>query len=597
MHRRHTRVAVLLLGLLMAGCGTGGGGSTSSVDAAGSPPQRQGCARTLGLALGHPSDSEIQAALDGRFEVFNLKRTLVPPVDWAQDPEASHRYRQNLQKLRFLKPLLYAYEFEGNREALRHALALALDWVQANPKDSPSSIDAWTGKVVGDRVPYLGFLDSAARCEGLDNAASTLDASLADHGEALADPNSYIPDNHGLFVDTGLYLVTRYAPGLEQDAAWADLARSRFLKTLSGRVSEGVWLEHSCNYQFLVLRAVERFLADVGRYPALAALDRRMRAAAGWMVEPDRRICQFGDSYQSKPPGWAQRESLSDTGIRVFRDAGFAMVRAPEPDGGTGYLGVTDGFHNLSHKHADELSFELYDHGHRIVSDTGLYDKDPGPIRDFVLSSQAHSTLTVDGHSYPIADESAVYGSGLEATGSGAGWYAIEGRNEMLTGQGVSQHRLFLYRPGVALVIVDWTRAATSHEYDRYIQLGPDVNIDPAGAALDLSAEGFDGKLWDLAAAGPPATRTQVRGQRHPYAGFTSPDFRKLVARWTVGFNSGAANAVYATSISLDGSDAHAVRVAGGPGRATVTVSAGGAVQPIVAERSGDAVSIAAPGG
>jgi hypothetical protein len=594
MQRPEIRLAALLLALFLAGCGAGAGSSTST-QAGTAKPEQQGCAQAFGLALGHPSDSEVQAALDGHFDVFNLKRTLAPPVDWAQDPEASHRYRQNLQKLRFLKPLLYAYEYEGNREALRHGLALALDWAQANPRDNPSSVDAWTGKVIGDRVPYLGFLDSAARCEGMSDAAAALDASLAEHGEALADPSSYVPDNHGLFVDTGLYLVTRYAPGLEQDQAWAQLAKTRFLQTLRGRVSEGVWLEHSSFYEFLVLRAVERFLDDVGSYPALAAVDRQMRTAAGWMVEPDRRISQFGDSNEIRPPGWAQRKAASDSGLKAFPDAGFAAVRAPEDDGATGYLGVTDGFHNLTHKHADELSFELYDRGHRIVADTGLYDKDPGPIRDFVLSSQAHSTLTVDGQSYPIADESAAYGSGLDATGSGAGWYAIEGHNELLTGQGVSQDRLFLYRPGVALVVVDWISSPTPHDYDRYVQLGPDVEISKQPGKLGLSADGFEGALRDVASTGPIATRSEVRGQRDPYAGFTSPDFRKLKPRWTVDFHSHATNAVYATSLSLDDSDAHAARVAGGPEQARVIVRSGGSERPIVVNRSGAKLSVAAP--
>ena len=57
-----------------------------------------------------------------------------------------------------------------------------------------------------------------------------------------------------------------------------------------------------------------------------------------------------------------------------------------------GYLAVTDGFHNLTHEHADELSFELFDHGAGIVSDTGLYHKDPGRIRDFVVSERAQAS-------------------------------------------------------------------------------------------------------------------------------------------------------------------------------------------------------------
>lgn len=509
----------------------------------------------------------------GRFRVFNLREPLKPPVNWLQDPEHSHRYRQNLQKLRFLKPLLDAYQYDRNEKALHQALALGLDWIRSNPRGGQgTSPDAWTGKVIGDRVPYLGFLDSAAQCEHLKHAARILDASLAAHGGALADPAAYIPDNHGLFVDTGLYLVTRYAPDLPKANAWARLAKKRFERTLRGRLSQGVWLEHSSFYEFLVLAGVENFLGIVGRDPPLAALDRQMRRAAGWFVQPDRRISQLGDSYQLDPPGWAQREARRERGLRIFREAGFAMVRANEHGGQTGYLTVTDGFHNLTHKHADELSFELYDRGHRLVADSGLYDKDPGPIRDFDLSAQAHSTLTVDGRSYPIADPGAVYGSGLEAAGSKRNLYAIEGRNRMLSQQGVGQQRLFLYEPGVGLQVIDWITSPETHSYDSYLQLGPDVRTSRGGpGVLSLHAQDLEGTLYETGTNS--VTATAVRGSRSPYAGFTSPQFRKLVPRTTVDMRSTGSNEVQTYSIALDsGSQIHVGSVHGGPGNATINL-------------------------
>ena len=181
-----------------------------------------------------------------------------------------------------------------------------------------------------------------------------------------------------------------------------------------------------------------------------------MKRAAAWFVEPDDEMTQFGDSYLFRVPPWGLRIADRLRGLEAFPRAGFAFVRAPGRDeAGDGYLGVASDFHNTTHKHADELSFELYDHGHRIVSDTGLYHKDPGRIRDFVLSARAHSVLTVDRQGFPILDPSKAYGSGLVGTGRGDGWFAIEGTNPLLRDQGVRHTRLFLYRPGEALVVVD----------------------------------------------------------------------------------------------------------------------------------------------
>ena len=144
-------------------------------------------------------------------------------------------------------------------------------------------------------------------------------------------------------------------------------------------------------------------LAVLGPDPELTDLRDEMRSAAAWFVKPDGEMTQFGDSNLEPVPDWAQGQAA---GTRAYFGAGFAFVREPGPAGDLGYLAVTDGFHNLTHKHADELSFELFDHGASIVSDTGLYHKDPGEIRDYVLSNRAHSGLVVDGLDLPIADGS-----------------------------------------------------------------------------------------------------------------------------------------------------------------------------------------------
>ena len=235
--------------------------------------------------------------------------------------------------------------------------------------------------MVGDRVPYLAYTARAAACEGLLDRGNErlLLASLEEHGRFLADQGNYTPDNHGLFVDLGLLRLTRFLPFLDQAPDWRGMARERFAKTLRGRLAAGVWLEHSSAYQFLAIRSVEDFLRVLGPDATLDRLLTRMRTAAGWFVRPDGRISQLGDSNLDRAPDWAAAELPDEEGVRDFRAAGFAFVRAAGADGEPGYLAVTDGFHNLTHKHADELSFELYDRGRPIVADTGLYDKDPDP--------------------------------------------------------------------------------------------------------------------------------------------------------------------------------------------------------------------------
>ena len=453
--------------------------------------------------------------------------------------------------------------------------------MDSNPRAKESTpVEAWSDKVVGDRTPYLAYLLRAGACEDLLDRRETalLLDSLDKHGRVLAADRNYTPDNHGLFVDLGLLRLTGALPILTSAPQWRQLARDRFEETLRGRLSQGVWLEHSSAYQFLAIRPVESAVAELGGDAELEGLLARMKEAALWFVRPDGLMTQFGDSNLEPIPDWAAAGIGDLDGLQPYFRAGFAFVRASSEAGGSGYLAVTDGFHNLTHKHGDELSFELYDAGRSIVNDTGLYHKDPGPVRDYVVSSRAHSTLTVDGLDFPIGDRSLTYGSGITAAGSGDGWYAIEGRNPLVRGQGVRHRRLFLYSPGRALVIVDEVRSDLPHLYTRYLTFHPSIRLDGnEREVLGLHAQDFTGSVYDIAGDNP-AERTQARGERDPFQGLTSPSFRKWRKRWTVAYGDTAAGELRALTITLDASGLHAVAVAaGGPATAVELADSTGA--------------------
>ena len=530
------------------------------------------CPSTTSIALPTVSPARIEAARERRFSVFGPKPTgLGEPIDWHTDPLGAERYRQNLHKLRFLTPLLSSYAYDDQAADLEPAVAIGLDWVRHNPRGEPGTADeAWSSKVVGDCTPFLAYMVRAAACEGLlsPKHGRPLLASLTEHGKVLASNAIYPADNHGLFVDLGLAQLTNFLPFLDRVEEWRALARQRLERTLRRRLSEGVWLEHSSAYQFLAIRPLESVVDVFGSDPELDELLARMHQAGGWFVKPDGELTQFGDSNLEPVPDWARTQAGDLSGSRTYFRAGFAFVRASGEGGDVGYLAVTDGFHNLTHKHADELSFELFDHGASIISYTGLYHKDPGDIRDYVVSNRAHSGLSVDGLDLSIEDPGLTYGSGLTAAGGGDGWYAIEGKNQLLHAQGVTHRRMFLYKPGVALVIVDSLDSPLAHVYVRYLQLHPDVTLgDRDERSIQINAPGFAGAIYD-AAGETPASRTQARGQREPLQGWSSPDFREFVPRWTLAFAHTGASETRALTIALDAS---ALRATGAASRGPTT--------------------------
>ena len=516
------------------------------------------------------SARELALARSGRFRVFGRPRArLVVPVDWHQDPLAARVYRNRLHKLRFLAPLLRTYADAGDVRALEQAQDLALDWVEQNDSGDPATPpDVWRDKNVGDRVPFLAYTVRAAACEGmLDRRdARRFLASVREHGRFLSDPANYVPTNHGLFVDLGLIRLTRFFPFLDESPRWAERARDRFLRTLRGRQANGVWLEHSSSYQLLVIKSVEDLLRLVGTDATLERILDRMREAAAWFVRPDGVIAQFGDSSQGPAPEWALVATASQKGARAFFGGGFYFVRTTGRAGENAYLAVSNGFHNATHKHADELSFELHDRGRPIVTDTGMHSKDPGPERDLTLSAAAHNTLTVNGAGFALSERDS-YGSGLVASGMGSGWYAVEGRNPLVRSHGVEHRRLFLYRPGEALIVVDGVRSSQLHEYARHLHLAPEIEITASGPDfLSVSAGGFEAWVTD-GPIGSTSERAIVRDQNEPPGGVTFPRFRERVPRNSITFRSTGSTEVMALGIALGSGPLHvtaADRAAGG---------------------------------
>jgi hypothetical protein len=54
--------------------------------------------------------------------------------------------------------------------------------------------------------------------------------------------------------------------------------------------------------------------------------------------------------------------------------------------------------HQPGHAHGDALAFELAVGSSRLITDTGVCEYIPGPLRDISRATRSHATLEIDGH-------------------------------------------------------------------------------------------------------------------------------------------------------------------------------------------------------
>jgi Heparinase II/III-like protein/Heparinase II/III N-terminus len=470
------------------------------------------------------SEADRENLAADRYRVRGVVVELVPPVDWRMDPRDNQSWRFWFHAMQHLDVPLRIYEQEADLEALAKARDLMLDWVAANPVGGETTGDfAWYDMGAGLRAGFLGYV--WRECRSRDLLDADQDAQLTDslrvHARWLSDEANYQPDsNHGLFEDGGLYVMGVYATELGESAEWRRFAEDRFLETLARHVDfdEGVHKEHSPGYHFYIRDLIKRLNEQGGiGGERLRELVGRLDATAGWMVLPDETMTPFGDTDMLEAPAFA-KEAAGEDGVRVFLRGGYAFARR---DGS--YLGFTSCYHSHAHKHADELSWCLFENGHLVVGEASRYGyrDEQDPSRIYARSSHGHNVLIVDDESFPWRGQDP-YGSGLLAFGEGDGWFAVLAHNPLL--KHVNHHRLLLYRPGELVLVMDQVEGNRKHTIDRRLHFGPDlIAAESDGAVVARDDQGRVIATL-IEASEDPAEISVARGVEEPRMdGWTFP--------------------------------------------------------------------------
>lgn len=485
--------------------------------------------RFVGIHSSHPRKGDLAAMQRGLFRIGDDLRELSPPIDWADEPYASSdEYAFLLNCFIFADPLLVAEVPDAPyREVISSLAAIVADWIAQNPRaDHPRPHKyAWYDHAAAARLVHLAYLlREASRLQLLSaEQRRPLAQSIIEHADFVLAEENYLPGhNHGLFSDAAIKLAADTLPFAPESAEWAAGAIDRFgsVVDLTIETTEGVHLEHSPGYQLVVRGALHRFgPAELLPQPEMAVLLERMDEATAWLTSPDGTLPPIGDTVSGVEPARAVQERAARTrGIKAFARSGYCVVR----DRGS-YLIVTAGFHSTAHKHADDLGYCLYESGRALVGDAGNAGYDyAGPERQYCVSPRAHSNVSVDAYTW-IDDPRGGYGSGLVAIGTGEKWYAILAENPRIAPDERVARRLFLYRPGSALAVVDEVSARDDEVVERYLQLAPELSVtglDTGTITIERDNGSRVAALTTMAGeANPSDLISAVRGRTSPPLG------------------------------------------------------------------------------
>jgi uncharacterized heparinase superfamily protein len=326
-------------------------------------------------------------------------RTFSLPFEWhPRELETGTRlWKLNLHYMEYLEGL-----------ADEDVVAIVRDWIRANPPYRPGYWhDNWNAFALSIRC-VVWMQQLARRYRVLPEAfRSEVEASLAAQIRFLVrNLETDILGNHLIKNLKALLWAGEYFRGDEADR-WRELGARLLEQELYQQVlADGCHYERSPSYHCQVFADLLECYQVLGEHPVRAGLGealRRMAQVTADLSHPDGGPALLNDSglRMAYPPPVCLEVYQRLLGAAVSPRRHVTLPQA-------GYYGLRhDGDLLLAdcgdiapdflvaHGHGDILSFEYSAGGQRLIVDPGVYEYNPGRLRDYARSTAAHNTVTV----------------------------------------------------------------------------------------------------------------------------------------------------------------------------------------------------------
>lgn len=426
---------------------------------------------------------------------------LVPNIDtfnWHKDVPAvdSTSYPFQLHYLTVLNQLTQAYNKTNNRAYLQYGERLIKSWTKAHPASNYKRL-RWGYNDQGTAIRVfhlLNYWDVYKKTALHKDPAFTelMLKTIYEHAEILAAPDFYKErHNHGIFQDMALTAIAQSFPEFDQSLNWQTLASNRLQAQIAHSISPaGIHLEHSPGYQVYVYHTFARFLtwAEANNFTLPSRIDdiREIPEQLAYMMKPNRTLPIFGDTAghlraMNIIPNTADYPHLAfavsggvegEAPTLLAKQLGsqYSFMREywskpPLAFSGATQVMMTAGYHSNAHKHADDLSIDVYGLARDFLVETGRYGYSNRPERREVFKAEAHNTVHRYGEGLDLSPNMVGKSQILSVEDKGDTSVAI-GESELI-GKGGLHRRTLVYDKAKTLVVYD---RITTPEPDMFVQ-------------------------------------------------------------------------------------------------------------------------------
>jgi len=469
-------------------------------------------------------------AADGEVTLLNRTRRVHDPgAVTPDDDRLADLPRLWYLKLVAMEPARWAVLGFADPEACPAVVPTLSSWLQSLPHREP--IAARTGYLRGFWTPYAVSLRILTLCryaawnDGLPegvvpflyknllflsaNVETDVDGNhLFENGAALVAGGLAVEPGGGQFVEQGLAMLER-------------ASAEQFL-------DDGYHYERSPMYHLAV---TTRLLTTLS---LLSASD---HSVPGWLHTRTEAACAFV-SYLRPPDGRIPllNDAVFDEahGLDTVSRYARAVGVDPEPldapgDSGLYWLrggdlsllfdaGDSGPSSQLGHTHNDPCTVLVWSGDHRIVTDTGTFDYQPGPRRQTARGVRSHNTIQVDDEEPTSVGGRFRMGASVTTTITRHGTDAVDAVTAEYRAGTVDTYthtRTCYAGPGWLFV---WDVADPTTEYVSRLHTHPDVSVSGGGDAA--AGDGHAMQLEDgggTALAVHPVDTTETTVRTGPY--------------------------------------------------------------------------------
>ncbi len=431
---------------------------------------------------------------------LNIKRPLVTPLDWYPgDMEKNKLWLFNLQYMEYLESIDDNDWFK-----------FVIDWINSNKSyKKGSSLEGWHSYTLSIRiVVWMQQFEKKRSLISKTDLNLFLRSLLAQVRFLKSNLELDIGGNHLIKNIKALLWASKFFKGKEADN-WHRLGLKLLKTNIDEQITEdGVHFELSPAYHAQVFADLLECYAIINDVSCNEKLNIKLPKMAQFLIDtthPDGMISLFNDSglHMAYQPNECIEvyERLFNTQLKSlnivsYKNAGYFGLRSENN------LVLFDAAELApkflpAHGHGDALSFEWSVLGQRVAIDPGVYEYEPGKLRDYSRSTKSHNTVTLDDHdqsefwkSFRVGRRANIIKCDVNKDSGGLTITAAHDGYRRFKNSPIHCRKMSMY-PGV-INIVDSIKKGNGQIATARIMLAPEISIEIRDKNYFLIGDGFE---------------------------------------------------------------------------------------------------------